>query len=178
MWKGFLKNQEHHNRPFMDFTVDLHAQELQYYTDSSYIAFAGYFDGRYFHQTWETGFIKRTSAEINLMELYAITVSIHLWAKYLKNHRVYIYSDNLASVQMVNNASSRCARCMQLIRHITLKSMETNTRFFLRHVEGAKNVLADLLSKCWNLIALYSIAGYKKNARQPVKTFPDTRIPG
>lgn len=34
-----------------------------------------------------------------------------------------------------------------LICHITRVSMENNTRFFLRHVSGKLNTLADLLSR-------------------------------
>lgn len=111
MWKTFLVDQQGcYTRPFMDFSLELHAYELQYYTDSSFKACAGYFDGRYFIQVWEPGMIKQTKADINLLELYSIAVSIHLWARFLKNMRVIIYSDSESSVTMVNKASSKCKR--------------------------------------------------------------------
>lgn len=148
MWKTFLTDMGgRYNRPFMDFAVDFNATELEYYTDSSFKACAGYFDGRYFYQQWSRDFIEESYANINLLELYAIAVSIHLWAKHLQNHRVFIYSDNLSSVEMINSASSKCPRCMHLIRHITGVSMKWNTRFFCRHIIGRKNVLADKLSR-------------------------------
>lgn len=148
MWKTFLTDQNgSYNRPFMDFTVELQAQELQYFTDSSFLACAGYFDGRYFWKPWPTNLISETEANIVLLELYSIAVSIVLWAKYLRNYRVVIYSDSQSAVDIVNSASSRCPRCMHLVRIITKTSMNNNTRFFMRHISGKKNVLADKLSR-------------------------------
>lgn len=148
IWKTFLTEKDgKYNRPFEDYSLEVTATELNYYTDSSFLASAGYFDGRYFYQPWDEGMILRTEANINLLELYSVVVSVHLWAKFLKGTRVIIYSDNLSTVQMVNSASSSCKRCMHLIRHLTHISLRFSTRIFLRHVLGKKNVLADLLSR-------------------------------
>lgn len=148
MWKQFLVDREgNYCRPFVDFSLKLLADELNYYTDASFQACAGYFDGRYFMQPWEPGMIQASHANISLLELYAIAVSITLWSKYLKNCRVIIYSDSESSMTMVNQASSKCPRCMHLIRHITKISMEDNNRFFLRHVVGKRNKIADRLSR-------------------------------
>lgn len=147
MWKTFLLDPDNYTRPFTDFSIQLNALELKFFTYASFKVCAGYFDGRYFVQSWEHDIIENSEANISLMELYAITVAIHLWAKYLKNMRVVIFSDSESSVTMVNRASSKCPRCMHLIRHITLVSMEHNVRFFLRHIKGKFNTIADLLSR-------------------------------
>lgn len=148
VWKQFLTSLNgNFNRPFMDFSEELNAIELQFFTDASFKACAGYFDGRYYFQAWDRQVIVKSEANISLMELYAIAVAIHLWAKHLPNLRVIIFSDSESSVMMVNSASSKCPRCMHLIRHITLVSMRYNTRFFMRHVKGKFNTKADLLSR-------------------------------
>lgn len=148
MWKKFLLDQDgNYCRPFADFSLELLAEELQFFTDSSFKACAGYFDGRYFYQAWEEGMIQGSEANISLLELYAIAVAITLWSRYLKNMRVVIFSDSESSVTMVNQASSNCPRCMHLIRHITEVSMRDNNRFFLRHIPGKRNQIADKLSR-------------------------------
>lgn len=148
VWKTFLHHKKgKYNRPFADFALTVMATELQYFTDSSFVGAGGFFDGRYFYCEFEPGFVVRTKAHIALLELYAITVSIHLWAKYLKGMKVLIFSDSMSAVEMVNSASSSCARCMHLIRHITLVSLKYRTRISVRHILGRKNILADKLSR-------------------------------
>lgn len=148
VWKEFLTDREgRYSRPFTDFSIELNAVELNYYTDASFKACGGYFDGRYFFQPWEEGMIARTEADINLLELYVVVASVHLWGKFLKGTRVVIFSDNMATVQMVNSAASKCPRCMHLIRQLTRVSLKWSMRIFLRHVIGKKNTLADFLSR-------------------------------
>ena len=74
-------------------------------------------------------------------------VAIVLLAKKLQNRRVVVYCDNESVVHMVNKSSTICTNCMILIRIITLTSLRYNVRFFLNHIRGKNNKLADLLSR-------------------------------
>ena len=73
-----------------------------------------------------------------------MTLVIVLWAEELRNRRVVVFSDNESVVQMVNCSSARCPNSMTLICII---NYDNNTRFFVKHVPGKENKLADLLSR-------------------------------
>lgn len=153
VWRTFLSLTARVQRPFVDFTEELTADELNWYTDSSknnQLGFGCYFSGRYAYGRWEDSeenFINKYNPSINFLELYGIVVSVELWCKHIKNKRVVIFSDNLSAVHMVNNSSSKCSSCMKLIRILTLTCLRHNTRVFLRHVEGKFNTLSDSLSR-------------------------------
>ena len=46
-----------------------------------------------FHK-WETGYIDKYNPSIEYLELYAVAVSIFLWAEPLPNRRVVIFCDS------------------------------------------------------------------------------------
>lgn len=153
VWKRFLNLTGAVNRPFIDFSKDTTATELNWYTDSSRnteYGFGCYFSGRYAFALWndsEQDFILKYEPSINFLELYAIVLSVELWCHLIQNRRVTIFSDNESAVHMINNSSSTCKSCMKLIRILTLTSLRHNTRIFLKHVPGKFNVLSDSLSR-------------------------------
>lgn len=97
--------------------------------------------------SWGKEFIRTYDPSIAFLELYAVACSIELWAHIVQNMRVTIFSDNEGVVSMINKGTSGCFLCMKLIRIMTLTSLKYNVRFFCKHVEGKKNVFADLLSR-------------------------------
>ena len=147
VWIQFLGSQDKEVpisvcRPFVDFTVQLTAQELDLYTDSSVnqrLGFGGYFGKRWFAGVWKPGFIAKFKPSIDYLELYAITVAIILWAPLLSNCRVVLITDNNTAKNVLKNNSSSCRNSMVLVRKIVLTELKYNVRFFARHVEGSKN---------------------------------------
>ena len=87
---------------------------------------------------------------------------------------VIIYCDNKSIVDMVNNSSARCINCMTLIRWVTLTSMRNNTRFFVDHISGKKNKLADLLSRN-KMNEFWRIA--PKNTKKKPEVMPENLWP-
>ena len=59
--------------------------------------------------------------------------------------RIIIHCDNQSVVNMVNNTSSNCTRCLDLIRRLLLNGMVRNRRIFVKYIETSKNILADSL---------------------------------
>lgn len=174
VWKTFLTADNSVYRPFVDFSVELLADELNWYTDSSKnpkFGFGCYFNGQYAYAMWndsEKNFIEKYDPSINFLELYGIVVSIELWCHKVKNRRVIIFSDNESAVHMVNNSSSTCKSCMRLIRILTLTSLKNNTCFFLRHVPRKFNIISDSLSRN-NLSRFHKFAPRETLAAQPEK---------
>ena len=154
VWLKFLENPAIYCRPFIDYTNLWTAQELDWYTDASKntrLGFGGIFDRDWFYQKWgEDGneqFIEQADPSIGFLELYAVTVSVVLWLDKVKNTRIKLFCDNDGVVKMINKGSTSKKDCMVLIRIITLKSLECNTRIYAKHVKTDDNKLADALSR-------------------------------
>lgn len=153
MWEEFLEMGEAVCRPFLDFETVLHADQIQYYTDGALDQFrlgvGGCYQGKYF-----TGILLSRhysdiwhKLNIQIVELYAILLSLSLWIDRLRNRRVVIFCDNESVVHMLNKSTSGCKVCMIMIRKITLWSMECNARIFGTHLKSEENTAADLLSR-------------------------------
>ena len=100
-------------RPFIDFSISKTATELDFYMDSSANELLG---NQWFAGAWPLGFVRHCHPSIEYLELYAVTVAIVLWSKYLINSRVIVFVDNQSSMRMLNKSASPCKNCMVLIR--------------------------------------------------------------
>ena len=97
---------------------------------------------------WEEGFIQKEKPSIEFLELFALCVGFFTWGRdHLMNKRILVKCDNEVVVNMINNTSSSCPKCLMLIRKLTLKSLQLNTRIFADHLAGSKNILPDRLSR-------------------------------
>lgn len=153
VWFQFLEMSEAVSRPFLDFTQMYHADILNYYTDGALDPFRIGVGGR-FQDRWFSGTISLDdlgelsgSVTIQMVELYAIVLSLSIWIELLRNRRVVLFCDNEAVVHMINKSTSSCKVCMIMLRMIVLWSMKFNTRVFCFHVRSSDNTDADLLSR-------------------------------
>ena len=76
-----------------------------------------------------------------------MTVAVVNWIHNFKNKRILLFCDNQSVVQMINKSSSRCKKCMVLIRMITLQGLINNVRIFAKYVPIWANDKADALSR-------------------------------
>lgn len=151
LWLKFLQSEHAYRRPFMDFGPVLQADEINLYSDASKLH--GW--GCCFKEFWAFGAwneeekarVDQGQCSIQVQELLAFAVAVELLAPMLQNRRVVTFYDNQAVVAMINNASSKCRVCMELIRIITLTSMKNNCRFFSKWVSTVDNGTADALSR-------------------------------
>ena len=129
-------------------TVD--ARELKFSSDTSASKILGFgvvFNNRWISTQWEPGFIERYEPSIEYLELFTLTAAVLTWGEYLKDIRILIYCDNTAIVSMVNNNSSSCPNCTQLLRLLTLNNLINNRRVFVRYILTTDNYLSDALSR-------------------------------
>ena len=148
IWMAFLKDPIIYCRPFIDFTRILTAEELDWVTDASgAIGFGCICGVNWFRGDWTASFLKKYKPSIEFLELFAVAVSVTLWARFYENRRISLNCDNQSVVFMLNNSSSNCKYCMKLIRHITLFSLKYNVRIFARHIRTELNGLSDALSR-------------------------------
>ena len=148
MWLEFLEHPSVYARPFLDYAKTLVTEQIDWYTDSSgKIGFGGIYQEFWFHGLWSQSFLKKHNPSIEYLELYALTVSLHLWLKYFRNSRIILFCDNQSVVVMINNTTSSCKQCLVLLRKCILHCMKLNVRVFAWYVKSAENTRSDLLSR-------------------------------
>ena len=65
----------------------------------------------------------------------------------MRNQRITFFTDNAALVDIINKSTSRDVIVMIFVRRLVLACLKFNILFRARHVPGAKNILADSLSR-------------------------------
>ena len=148
MWETFLTHPTAFCRPFFEFS-DKCAQTMDWYTDAAKakdLGCGGYHKNEWFMLQWDEEFLE-LDPSINYLELFAVTVSVLLWAHKYKNQTLILFCDNMSVVQMINNNSSKCQNCMILIRILVLHSLVNNVKITAKHVKGVNNVIADMISR-------------------------------
>ena len=88
-----------------------------------------------------------TSGVIQWAEMFLILCSLALYAPYLQNHSVHLFTDNIADVYIINRQSTKDPRLLHLLKHIYLVCANNNIDIRADHVAGVDNTIADHLSR-------------------------------
>ncbi|XP_067317701.1 uncharacterized protein [Anolis sagrei] len=122
---------------------------LQVASDASgSIGFGVYFDGHWCAQQWPDKWHELgITADMTFLEFFPILVAVTIWVQNFQNCTVHFWCDNLATVQVINNLTSRSPRVMEVVRQFTLHCLQYNILFRAFHVMGIHNPLADALSR-------------------------------
>ena len=153
MWEKFLCNADSKIlcRPFIDLKGIQTATKLNFYTDASGSlksgGFGAIYNDRWIFGIWEKDFMKKCNPSIEFLELYALCLGIFTWATELTDCRIVVFCDNKSVRDMVNSTSSKCDKCMKLIRLLVLNCLQFNRKIYVLYVETHKNTLADALSR-------------------------------
>ena len=136
--------------PFVDLSKYLSAEDIGFSSDATAGKNLGF--GCVYKKSWlygqrEKNFIQEYKPSIKVLELFTLCIGIFTWAEHIANNRILVDCDNQSVVAMINNTSSSCARCMILLRKLTLKCLQCNIRYFARHLKGSLNILPDRLSR-------------------------------
>ena len=95
--------------------------------------------------------------EINGLELYAIVTNCATYGSQLRGKSILLWSDNETAVLAINNRRSKDPAHNSLIRELFFICSVNSFQIRAKHVPGAKNKLADYLSrpalrhKAWSL---------------------------
>ena len=152
MWIRFLSYTCVNNaalcRPFVDVDQATDARNFCFYTDaSSWVGFGGIFNNQWIVGGWGSQFVESQEPSIAFLELFALTAGVPTWGHYIQNTKVIIHCDNQSVVGMVINLTSKCKKCMKLIRLITLNSILYKQRIVVHYLKSESNRLADSLSR-------------------------------
>ena len=150
MWEVFLTHQTAFCRPFTDFSNVISGRDIAFYMDASkneLLGFGKHCGSSWMAAAWPEELILKFNLSIEFLELYAMTAGILAWLHNFQNSKLVLHCDNQSVVHMMNQHSSKCGRCMVLIRIIVLYSLINNVRIYAVHVRSAKNEIADSLSR-------------------------------
>ena len=154
--------------PFVDLNEYVDATTLNFYTDASKrhdLDFGCTFEDMWTYGQWSKGFIRQQDPSIEFLELYALCIGVLTWGHLIQNTRVIIVCDNQAVVSMVNNSTSKCEKCMRLIRMLVKNCLVFNRRIFVKYIRTDLNVRADALSRL-------QFKRFWKNSPETTQPFP------
>ena len=150
MWLTFINHPTVYSRSFMDFSKDLNAEEILFYSDASgneNLGFGGLCGNSWMFAQWEPGIIAEFEPNIEFLELYAVLAVALNCLHHYRNRRITIFCDNQSVVAMINNSTSSCKNCLMLIRRLILHSLKLNIRVFAKYMSSKNNRNSDLLSR-------------------------------
>ena len=139
--------------------------DMNFFTDSS-----GKSYGAICGNQWLFGSFSTTQAKLSIewKELCAIVISCCTWGHLFVSKKILIHTDNSAIVYSVNKGSSRNKDIMFLIRTLHFIAVKHNFECRLTHIEGTKNVAADLLSRGKIDLFLQKFPSFKRPSTKAV----------
>lgn len=149
MWLHFF--QRHNGISVFHDRLWLSNADVQLFTDSAGgvgLGFGIYFQGHWCQAKWPMDWhVSGITDSITVLELFPIVVAMFLWGSELKNKRILFNCDNLAVVHILNKLTSKSEHVMCLVRLMTLRCLQQNVIIKASHLEGAKNLICDSLSR-------------------------------
>ena len=124
--------------------------ELQLYTDASgSLGYGGFLAGEWFQGHWlpHDTLSQKRGISIEWQELFPIYLACILWGPHWSGKRIRMWCDNKSVVASINSKHSKSPRVMDLIRAITLQTLQYNFTFTATHIPGLDNSIADSLSR-------------------------------
>jgi hypothetical protein len=147
MWQKFILNWNGANFFLPSQWQD--SDSLILYTDASgTLGFGGIFGRKWFQGRWHSHQqLGVPGISIAWQELFAIVVACQIWGTLLRDQRIEFKCDNESVVNMINSKRSKIPRAMDLIRHLTLLTLQYNIYVRASHIPGKRNEIADSLSR-------------------------------
>lgn len=150
MWLNFL--DDFNGNCFFPEIMWTSNEALSLFTDSSGNPDLGcgvFFQGSWAQFKWPESWKHAVHLlnNISFLELVPVVLAMFLWAAHFKNKKILFHIDNMALVSIVNKRSSKDKFIMTLIRPFVLPTMVNNIQFKAVHIEGARNEVADAISR-------------------------------
>jgi hypothetical protein len=101
----------------------------------------------WFYCNWAIDYPAVASMHINLKELFVVLLAAYRWARAWSNLHIVVYSDNSATVHILNKGSSRNATAMKWIRQLFWLSAVFNFHLTAKHIPGVDNIISDTISR-------------------------------
>ena len=127
--------------------IDKPVPSSSFTTDACLRGGGGAYKADWFYSHWETDFPDVADLHINLKEIFTVFLASIRWAQSWQNQHIVVYSDNAATVFMINKGSSRNSIAMVWLRQLFWLSAVFNFHLTARHIKGKDNVISDVISR-------------------------------
>ena len=147
MWKKFIS---HWNGANFFLSSTWHdSNTLDLHTDASgALGYGGIYGNKWFQGKWKSHqLLDQPGVSIAWQELYAIVVACEIWGNLLHDQRIRFNCDNESVVSIINTKRSKIPRMMDLLRHLTLLTLQHNIYICAVHIPGKHNDIADAISR-------------------------------
>ncbi|XP_078356424.1 uncharacterized protein LOC144641267 [Oculina patagonica] len=143
IWKTFLDS--FNGKSFFLEDGWASSNQLCFFTDAA--KSSGY--GLIFGKQWAYGKWPDSWKDhsISFLEFFPIVLGLSLWGEELQNKRVLFVTDNESIVHVINKQTAKDRKLLSLLRTLVLICLQNNILFRASHIEGARNILADSLSR-------------------------------
>ena len=134
----------------MDFDRTWNANQIEMYSDASKnpsLGFGVIRENSWMYRQWDSDFIINHDPSIGYLKLFGVVATVLNWLDHFSNRRIILHCDNQSVVAKINNMTSSCKNCLQLIRLLVLHSMKCNIRVFTKYISSRANRNSDLLSR-------------------------------
>ncbi len=127
------------------------SDNLNLYVDASQLGMGGTFGSHWFSRAWtQTEHVAAQRAireSMPYMEATAVATALSTWGHMLQGRLILLHSDCLPVVDGINHGWSRNEDMMTIYRFIACVAWQHNLVIRMKHIEGRKNIYADLLSR-------------------------------
>ena len=148
MWKEFLSHPTVYCRPFTDFTDEVTAYQVNFFTDASGgIGFGALCYSHWMSQKWDKELVIAKQLDIECLELYALVAAAEAWLHNFRNKRIVVFCNNQNVCRAVNHTTTSCMKCMVLVRKLIFKAITENVDIFAQYIKSKDNKYADMLSR-------------------------------
>ena len=147
IWIEFLeeKLQNVVNRPMIDWLEPAETSEdILFYSDASASdskGFGAILKNQWIRGVWNPEFIKNENPSIEFLELFAVCAGILTWntADELTDRRIVLHCDNQTVCYMINNLTSSCKNCLNLINLLILDGLKHNCHVTAQYITSKDN---------------------------------------
>ena len=154
MFQGFLDENTHLSVKTVPFLSHLAIDNNQIHLFANAASAADKGFGCTFGNHWAYGIWSQTTLfqadfkpNIALLELYAITLALEIWADQIARITITLCSYNIAKVCILNRKKAKIPAAKSLLCHLTKTCLNFQIIVKADHIPGVSNVNADLLSR-------------------------------
>jgi len=130
-------------------------------TDACLDAGGAFYNGDFYYVNWKVDYPALADLPINYKEAGMAALCIARWAHLWRNKMVYLYSDNMCTVSILNKCSCKDKNVMELLRTNFWLLASHNVVVKAMYLPGRLNHIADTVSRLHeglgNLLQLESI---------------------
>ncbi len=151
-WKCFLRI--FNGKRTLEYNVTTH----YIYVDACERSGACFYNGDWVFINWKTDYPNLKQAHINVKEAMMVLIASWRWASVWCNSKVIVRIDNFTAASAISKGTSKSAPVMNIVRQLFWVAVCHNFDIKCWFLPGCENILADSLSRLFEIDKLNTAA--------------------